>query len=139
MTQEQITEAINMCDTRTIIQENFILTEMKLFRDYCTLIHRARQNAGFASLKYPITDVKLNRYFPPQLREIMADECNIVGYMDVPPIEYLDPFDTLSSCYHKEYENGMSVLISTVRSSWQDDMFKERSERREEALKRKGN
>lgn len=120
---------------------NFIIDEMQICRDYCSLIHKAREKAGFHSLKYPITDVKINYYFLPEFRELIADECNIAGYMDIQPVEYEFDNDDIWENVPKHYflltEGDKKVLISTVKSDWQQDIFEERSKKRLEAAKRK--
>lgn len=116
--------------------QEMILGEMEDCIKYCSLIKRARINAGFTSLKYPITDVKINRYFSPEYRELIAEDCNIVGYMDIPPVEdvfnYGEPKD-----YHKEELDGRIVWVCTVKSDWQDDLFQDRNSKRNEAMQRK--
>lgn len=121
------------------MNEDYILKEMEECRAYCSLILRARQNTGFISRKYPITDVKVNRYFfDNNYLDILADECNISGYMDISPIEYIMDFqhkDYLD--YHREEKDGRIVYISTTKSDWQKELFDIRSKKREEAEKRK--
>ena len=66
-----------------------------------------------------MTDVKINTYILPEFREIIADECNIVGYMDIPPIEYDICFNNQS--YHTESDGKRTILhISKIKSEWQD-------------------
>lgn len=97
-----------------------IIQEMQLCREYCTKIHKARQDAGFVSLRYPLVSVSLNQYFLPEFRELIADECNLVGYMNIPPVEY-DP------------DQKEDLLLDTSKSQWQDNLFETRTKKREEA------
>jgi len=116
-----------------IDNDNFILTEMDIAREFCKLIHRARLNAGFTSIKYPVTDIKVNRYFLPDLRYQIESECNIVGYMDIPPIEYIFTTEIPDEkYYHKEQAGNNIVYLSTVRSNWQQEMFEERDKKSKE-------
>lgn len=113
-----------------------LIQEMKLCRDYCSLIHKARNSVGFSQLKYPITDVKINHYFTLEFRQLIADECNIVGYMDIPPVE--DVFDGSPSGQYEHVTDGdLEVWVSTVKSDWQEELFQKRLEKRTEAEMRK--
>jgi hypothetical protein len=114
---------------------NFVLDEMAEVREYCSLIHKARAKAGFNSARYPITDVYVNRYFLPEHRELIAQECNIVGYMDIPPVQYSTVFP--QDDYLTVVEGNRAVALSTVQSNWQQCMYNERLQQREEAEKRK--
>lgn len=116
-----------------------LIDEMDLVRQYATLINRARKNAGFLSLKYPITDVKVNHYFIPELRMVLAEECNIVGYMDIPAIEDVFNYGETLSNYQIEEEKEHKVWLSTTRSQWQEDLYQERLKKREEAEIKKQN
>ena len=89
---------------------------------------------GFTSLKYPITDVKISRYFLPGSRDLIADECNIVGYMNIPPVEIEnEPPEN----YFIVREGEDWVAICTVRSGWQQALANEIAQKRYEAEKRK--
>lgn len=114
-----------------------LIQEMKLCRDYCSLIHKARNSAGFSQLKYPITDVKINHYFTKEFRQLIADECNIVGYMDIPPVEDVFNYGIPNGQYQYLKDGELEVWVSTVKSDWQDELFHKRLEKRNEAEMRK--
>jgi len=112
--------------------ERYILDEMDLCRKYCSAILKERQQKGFMSLKYPLIQEKVNRYFPPEFRHIMAEECNLIGYMDIPPIEHefdLEPYE--------EEKKKIIIELDITVSEWQQKMFDDRTEKRKEAEVRK--
>ena len=118
-------------------KEQFILNEMDLCRQYCSAIHKERQNNGFISLKYPLISVKVNRYFLPEYQEIIADECNLIGYMDIPAVELYEDVK-----YYDTYlEDGeipkIEILLNCTKSDWQQELAEKREEKRKEAEKRK--
>lgn len=96
-------------------------------RRYCSLIIKARTDAGFSSLKYPVISASLNRYFLPEYRQLIADECNLIGYMsEFPPVVY-------------DQQQTKPVIIDTTRTLWQQQMADERELKRNKAIKRKEN
>lgn len=111
--------------------QNFIIDEMQICREYCSAIHKERQRLGFNSLRYPLISVKINRYFTPEFRDLIAEECNLIGYMDIPPIEYYEEV--------KPFEEGgrIEIKLDDTKSLWQEEIFKDRSRKREEAESKK--
>jgi hypothetical protein len=123
---------------------NFILNEMDVCRAYCTEILNQRQKNGLNSVKYPLISVRVNRYFLPEFRVIIADECNIIGYMDIQTIEYWDdlPKSEMYEYWDEEKQeiviNGIiKVDIDKTKTTRQQEMFEERSKNRQEAEERK--
>ena|SRR3990167_2938897 len=112
-------------------ERNWLIKEMEICREYCSAILRERQQAGFSSLKYPLVQAKVNRYFLPEFRYIIAETCNLIGYMDIPPVEFW--FEKES--YDKS--GKIEVELDTTKSDWQEELFKERWKKREEAENRK--
>lgn len=127
------------------------IREMKEVRLYSSLIHKARVEAGFKSLKYPIIDVKVNRYFLPEHRKLIADECHVYGYYcmetvgslhdGIPAVEFdpqeFDSYKDRSDYFCTSDASGREVCICTVTSDWQNDIYNERKKSRVEAVKRK--
>jgi hypothetical protein len=113
-----------------------LIEEMKLCRKFCSMIHKARNQIGLQSVKYPLTDVKISHYFVPELRDLISEECNIVGYMDIPPVEY-DHNPILNEHYVTVTEGEDWVSVSTTRSDWQQEIADKREINRQEALQRK--
>lgn len=106
---------------------NLQAQEMDICREYCSVISRKRAEAGFNSLKYPLVSVKLNRYFLPVYRDIIAEECNLVGYGDeIPAVEYWEEEEPY------EVTNNIKVSLDTSTSEWQMAMYNARVERRKE-------
>lgn len=103
--------------------DKWIIEEMKICREYCSLILKERTRVGFNSLKYPVITATLDRYFLPEFRQLIADECNLIGYMDIEPVEY-EP-------------SNIKVKLDIIRTTWQDQLFNERVQKREEAENRK--
>lgn len=124
---------------------------MQEARAYCKLIHKARDKAGFNSLKYPVTDVKVNRYFLPEYRDLIAEECNITGYYTtknitsvhdgIPAVEYepleFDDYEKNEHYVSEEDSHGRKVHLSTIRSKWQQELYDIRTKEREAAVDRK--
>lgn len=122
--------------------DKYILNEMKECRAYCALIHKARQSIGFNSVKYPITDVQVNRYFSPEYSDLIKDECGVSGYMDIKPVISILEFETFPDTnypenYHIETDGERKVAISKLKSSWQDEIYQGQVSRRQEAEDRK--
>jgi len=103
-----------------------IIEEMRKVREYCSLIHKARRDSGFVSVRYPLISVSLDRYFLPEFRQLIADECNLIGYMDIPPVE-------------TDVSQTTPVVLDTTTTTWQDEMYRERTEKRKQAQLRKEN
>lgn len=93
-------------------------------RRYCALIHKARLDAGFTSVKYPLFTATLNRYFLPEFRELIADECNLIGYMDIPAVEF-------------DWNQKEEVVLDLQRSPYQQELYEERCKRSEIAKAKK--
>ena len=101
--------------------ETSLLAEMAECRRHCTLIIKARLEAVFNSLKYPVISATLDRYFLPEFRKLIADECNLIGYMsEFQPVMF-------------EKRQGCPVILDVTRSAWQQKMCDERLEKRKEA------
>lgn len=109
----------------------FLTDEMSLCRQYCSAIILERQKKGFSSIKYPVITVKINRYFLPEYRSLMAEECNLVGYLTIDPVELLEDVET----YDKS--KRIIVEIDETRTPWQEKIYQERLEKRLLAQKRK--
>ena len=112
-----------------------ILEDMVMTRKLCSMCHKAREQAGFNSRKYPVTDIKISHYLMPQYRELIAEECNSVGYMDIPAVEW--DFNKPDNTYIIVEDGDLWVAVSMIRSGWQDEIYNERLKKRELAEKRK--
>lgn len=112
---------------------NEIISDMELTRKFCSMIHKARQNNGFNSVKYPITNVIISEYLMPDFRQLIADECNVVGYMDIPAVEYDFEKPTFSE-YEILEDSELWIAMSTTKSDWQEKMYQERLEKRNDML-----
>lgn len=95
-------------------------------RKYCSLIHKKRKEKGFESLRYPLITATLNRYFLPEHRALIAEECNLIGYMGIPAIEY-------------EPTQIEEVILDITKSDWQEELCKTREEKNKEAKLKKEN
>ena len=113
------------------MKNNFITKEMELCRQYVSAIIAERQKQGFNSLRYPLVTVKINRYFLPEYREIIAEECNLVGYLGIKSVEYYEE----EIPYEKSGE--IKIKLDTSKSEWQQKIFEERTEERKKAEGRK--
>ena len=111
--------------------DEFILKEMAITRQYCSAILRERVTQGFNSLKYPLISVKVNHYFLPDFADIIAKYCNLIGYMNIPAVEY----DEDAVPY--EESGKIEVKLDTTQSAWQQEMFEQRDKARKEAVQRK--
>ena len=105
---------------------DFMIKEMSILRQYCSLIHKERERNGFNSLKYPLISVKLNRYFLPEFRHLIAVECNLVGTCGIEPVQY----DEDEVNY--ELSNTLKVKLDITKSQWQEELYQERVERRKQ-------
>jgi len=111
--------------------DNFILKEMDICRQYCSAIHRERQDKGFNSLRYPLISVKINRYFLPEFRELIAEDCNLIGYMDIKPVEYWEEVESYEQC------GIIKIELDTTKSEWQEKLYKQRDDKRRENNEKK--
>lgn len=116
---------------------DFIIDDMQLTRDICSAVHSFRQShPPFNSVKYPITNIIISAYLLPDFRKLIAEDCNIVGYMGIPAVEY-DVMFKLDDSYVTIQTPTFNVHISTVQSEWQKELYNQRSNKRDEMLKRK--
>lgn len=104
---------------------------MDICRKYCSEIIKERNKLGFNSIKYPLITVEVNRYFMPEYRKIIADECNIIGYLDIEPVERLCDVEQF------ELNNKIIIKLDTTKSDWQQLIFETRNKKRLEAQERK--
>ncbi len=113
------------------MESNFLIEEMDLCRKYCSAIQKERQKAGFNSLRYPLISVKINRYFLREFREIIAEECNLIGYLGIKPVEYCEQ--------EKSYDETGEIKVSLdpTKSDWQQEMFNERTAKAEQNQSKK--
>lgn len=110
--------------------QEWLISEMDICRKYCSAILREREKIH-NSKKYPLIYVKINRYFLPEFREIIADECNLIGYMDIQPVEYwfeVEPYDKT---------NKIEVWVDDTKSGWQEEIYQKRVKERDENEKKK--
>lgn len=112
------------------MDNKFIITEMEMLRKYCSAILKEREKIH-NSLKYPLISVKINRYFLEPYREVIAEECNIIGYMDIPPVEYYEEVDPY------ELSGKIEILLDNTKSDWQEELYQKRLAKREENEKKK--
>jgi len=113
-----------------------ILTEMEILREYCTLIKRSRKEMGITSEKYPLFTVWVNHYFTPAMKQLIANECNFIGYMDIPPVEYLDQSDMPDGTSFSD-GNMQIVIDKQTGHPMQEEMHHARTEARTIAEARK--
>jgi len=105
-------------------EASWLIKEMDICRAYCSMILRKRKESGFHSVKYPLISVNINRYFLPEFRDIIAEECNLIGYLGIPPVEYNEEVES----YDKTGQ--IVVELDTSRSNWQNDLFQKRNNER---------
>lgn len=108
-----------------VLEEPFIIVEMEMCRKYCSAINREREKIH-TSKKYPLITARVNRYFTKEFRDLIAQECNLVGYGEIASVEYLEEKDP------NEESGIIEVWVDDTKSQWQEEIYQDRVKKREE-------